>query len=432
MTVVVLMLALLGLVVAALAIRELMGRRDLVGWPHKAFAVMAVVVGIASQSDLLPAGSVLQLIIVGGCSLAALFVLVGPAHWQTPLQPVRCGAAALVFLLWFDLFVTNAVQNSTSPLLALAERLAPGLFWLAVLLLWLGGGMRRDLLAVVLALAVALVAVVTPFLPEGVWSCSVFKCGVFGALLKGPFSSENHLAVLAALCLVLVLTCTVGALRWPTVALCVGLLLATGGRSSMIGAALGLAAWVVVRSAVRCRPHRSGPGAVVALGLPASFVAVGLSLVYLSSTDDLSRRGAIWIKARDTLSGHEIVGLGLSRWSGYGQHQPISYLFPHSQYLLVLFSGGLVATVLFTAVMVTSLLGAAADRRDFAATAAYVTTYLTIGLSEIVTNVMTVDGLTWAVLPLLAVGAQPAPRAGSVSAEPSRIPVCNRIRGDDR
>lgn len=417
-------LALLGLAVAVLAVRELVRRNDLGAWPHKMYVVVVVVSGIATQSELVPAGSLLQLGIVVGCLVAVLLVLTGPEEWRSTPQPWRCAGVGLVCLLWLDLFVTNTVRNSTSDLTALAERLAPGVFWIATLLLWMAGGLRRDLFAIVLTLAVALTAMVTPLTPQPSRPCTESKCTVLGELMRGPFSSENYPAMLAAFAVVLVLSCEVGRVRWPAVLLCGGLLMATGGRSALIGAGVGLLVLLTVRLVFRGHHRRTGPAVVLALGLPMVCTAVGLSLIYLVSTEDLSRRGAIWLKARDSLSGQELFGLGISRWSGYGHHRAISSHFPHSVYLLTLFCGGLLAVTLFTAVVVGSILGSADDHRDLAAASAYAVTYMTIGLSEIVTNVLTVDGLTWAVLPLLAARSTPAPSpagaAGRSRAVPSR------------
>lgn len=429
-------LALLGVVVAALSVRELLRRRDLGNWPHKLYVVVVVLLGIATQSELVPASSVLQLGMVVGCGVAVLLVLTGPGGWRSPPQAWRCGGVGLVCLLWLDLFVTNTVQNSTSDLASLAERLAPGVFWIATLLLWMAGGLRRELFAIVLALAVALTAVVTPLTSQSVRPCTESKCTVLGELMRGPFSSENYPAMLAAFAVVLMLSCEVGRLRWPAVVLCSGLLVATGGRSSLIGAVVGLVVLPVVLLVFRGRHRRTGPAVLLALGLPMVCTGVGLSLIYVVSTEDLSRRGAIWVKARDSLGGHELFGLGISRWSGYGSHRAISSHFPHSVYLLTLFCGGLLAVALFTAIVVASVLGSADDHRDLAATAAYAATYLTIGLSEIVTNVLTVDGLTWALLPLLAVRStptEPPPGQGARSGVgPSRILSPSTTGGAER
>lgn len=417
MSVILIGLALLGLWVAVLAVRELLRRSDIGPWPHKLFALVAVVLGIADQSELVPSSSAVQLAMVAGTVIAVLFVLSGPADWRSSPQAARCCAVGLVFVLWLDLFITNTMQNTTLDLSSVVERLAPGIFWIAALLLWMAGGIRRDLLALVLALGVALVAVVTPLSPRAVRACDEFKCNVLGELVRGPFSSENYLAMLAAFAVVLVLSCEVGRVRWPTVMLCVGLLLATGGRSSMVGAFIGLAVIGFVLVTFRGR-RRTGPAVVLAISLPVVCAGVGLSIVYLASTEDLSNRGAIWVKARDALAGQELFGLGISRWSGYGQYRAISSHFPHSVYLLILFCGGLVAVTLLVAAVAAGILGAAGNHRDLAAAAGYAATYLTIGISEIVTNPMTVDGLTWAVMPLLAAGG-----AARRASEPDHAPL---------
>lgn len=405
---VLLLVAALGLVVAVLAARELWRARGDEPWPRALAALLVTVLGVAHHSELLPASSLPQLAVVAGTGVAVLALLAGPPRWRTRPAVGATTAVACVLGACVVMFTVNVAQNyvlGSGPLLG---RVIPVAYWLLVLVLCSAGGLSRLLLVRALVLTLGLVAVAVLLAPAPFRACDQFKCGLLGELLRGPFSSENFLAMLAALALVLLVGTRTGPSRVPAALLCLVLLVATGGRTSQLAAGLGVAALLAVRAVVRTLAAARATARLVAVVLPAVCAAIGLWLIATADAGSLSNRGAIWVRAREALDGHEILGLGISRWAGYDDLGPISQHFPHSTYLLLLFSGGAVALVLVLAAVGRAVAAAGPD--DLAVSVGYAVVVLVLGLSEIVTNLMTVDGLTWVLLPLVALGpARPAP-----------------------
>jgi hypothetical protein len=207
-----------------------------------------------------------------------------------------------------------------------------------------------------------------------------------------------------------------------TASFCLLVIVATGSRTSYL--AIGaVGAWVLGALLVqRLRPQPRIPFALcVALVIGALTAAT--YLMWTASRTTLSNRGNIWVSAREYLSGREAVGVGVSKWYYLQDIGAAPTHFFHSGYVLVIFSGGLVALTLFGLWMATLLHRSVEDGQAFAAKAPVVL-FVVYSFTEVVWNPLSVDGLTWIVL-LLTLTA-------SVSASPVRTPAPGPVDLVDR
>ncbi len=93
------------------------------------------------------------------------------------------------------------------------------------------------------------------------------------------------------------------------------------------------------------------PNVVAASSILAIF-GIALTLLFTATPSTLSNRGNIWTSALAALEGQYAFGLGLDRWEPLTQLGYLPEHFPHNGYLLILFSGGVVALLLFFAFLV--------------------------------------------------------------------------------
>ncbi|MEJ5944703.1 hypothetical protein WDZ17_05275, partial [Pseudokineococcus basanitobsidens] len=185
-------------------------------------------------------------------------------------------------------------------------------------------------------------------------------------------------------------------------------LLLTAARTAALALAVVLLVLALARALQELRGGR-GPSRPLLTGVVAATAgsAAGLWLVATAAPTDWSNRGLVWLRARDVVSDHLLVGAGLSQWSALQDVGVLSTHFTHSLYLYLLFAGGAVGVGLF------SFTAASLLRAHLGAgwwTTAPVLLLLVAGLFESVWNPMTVDATTWAVVALLA--AVPAAAAG--------------------
>lgn len=94
-----------------------------------------------------------------------------------------------------------------------------------------------------------------------------------------------------------------------------------------------------------------------------------------------------------------VTGLGLDRWSFLQSIGLLPPLFPHSEYLLLLFGGGIVAVLLLQLSFAYALKFASRD--DFPFAASYVIFLAILGLTEAYWNPMAFDGHTLLLLPIM-------------------------------
>lgn len=335
-----------------------------------------------------------------------LLALAGPARRANPPAPV----APLVGLicLWAWLFTANIVQNSvTATSSQLLMRLAPGAIWMALLVVWRRNPVERKMLSEIAAFAISVLGLLVPLFRGIAWrACDQYKCGVFGGMLTGPYTSENYLAQQVAIIAILFIVSNGVRRATPLLALTAVWLVATESRTSQyallaaVSTALLLAA---VRRAVILRDGGAGRRLFLSL-IPLVFILAAGYLVFNVSPTEFSTRGNVWIQAVALIEQNPILGLGISRWGEYADMGYFSGHFPHSLYVFVAFAGGIIGLVLLYNWVRSALVNAVDREGRLDAPLALAVVFLTVGLFEVVTNPIAVDGTTWIPLALMSLG----------------------------
>ncbi|PZF57757.1 hypothetical protein DEJ23_06345 [Curtobacterium sp. MCSS17_008] len=320
------------------------------------------------------------------------------------LKP-NVAAIAIMFGLWAWLFGVNVVQNYTASDGALLSRLGPGVLWLAVLLTWRRTPLTLNSLTIVALASLSAVCVALPFV-DGAWRpCDQFKCGVFGGMLRGPFSSENYLAYQASFIGVAVLVTQRGWLRASGLGLVVLILFATESRTSQIAFLTACAVYFATYLARRTAPGASpvtGVQSLIRFIIPVIFGVAAVHLITTAQRNTLSNRGDIWLRAIRELSGHFTTGLGLERWEALVADATLPNHYPHSEYVLLLFFGGFVAIAGFIILVIAVLRHVPQTSAAVMAAPSLLAVFLCTGLAEVVWNPLAFDGLLWTCLALCA------------------------------
>lgn len=423
----VLLVSLLGVAtLAALGGRVLGGTlRGAELW-HVALGATLVGACLAMESNL--AGGLrtpLQVVVLGVVGLAIVPRLVALRLHRTLDEHVAASRLPLfVVALSTTALMVNLARNPLAPATEIYARVLAPVFWLLVALAVLLGAIdRRGFVTGTLA-AFAAMSALTPFYPDPLRRCVPDKCSVFGSLLEGPYGSENFVSVVAGSVLLLAWTLRRDAFSLLGGATGAVALLAAGGRGSLTGVAVGaLAAAALsvpwVRDRVGSWPAATRRG--LALTATTTFSVVALLLILRADSSDFSRRGTVWRHGLAAVREHWVLGVGLSRWDGYAGVTPVSHHYPHSQYLLVVFTAGLVGLAMYA--VLTAVLLSAAVRTALvpgsggAGLVGHVLFLLTVGLVEVVANPLAVDGLSWLLLQLLL----PTVRQGSGQKAPEPV-----------
>ncbi len=296
----------------------------------------------------------------------------------------------------------------------LLTRLLPGLIWVLLLAAHASSPLDREMLAVVAAFAVALPGLLVPFASDA-WRACDLKCGVFGGMLTGQYSSENFMGHQVAFIVALHLVAFGLSRTLYVLPLAALWLLATESRTAQYALlttfAIVFAAWLG-RRIVKKGPGRADTAAKRALVtlVPIASVAVAARLVLTSTGDDFSGRGHVWASAVSLWRGHELAGLGVDAWEINQQNGLLPpQLYAHSVYVFLAFSGGLVALLIFVLLVRQAMLSAL--RQDGRLLPALVLglAFLLPGLLEVVWNPVAIDGFTWFPLALVVASGGPGP-----------------------
>ena len=357
----------------------------------------------------------------------------------TAISLARDDNAATVTSMGFHAFLLAVVMVSVNvleyPDISVARafgRFAPALIWL---LLTLQPARTRTPPLVAsnsIAFAFGLACMLTASTPAPWRECTQFKCGPFGALLGGPFASENYFAQIAAVALLVcfgmrhahVALASCGALSAMIV------LYASSSRTSQIALGVALISWYLwSRRSVRFLSAKP----LVAAVLPFSTVILGIVLVYRATPTDFSNRGYIWTLGRTALADRWWSGLGIDSWTP----TVLQRNFMHSQALLLLYSAGVLGVFLYALVM-RAVIRRLVDTRDGLGFAIVVLA-LILGLTEIVWNPVALDGSAFIATAILMAGrlttaatdgSQPSPTDGldATTLDHSRIARGHRVR----
>lgn len=331
-------------------------------------------------------------------------------------RPGQAISGFLPFLLASYMVAVSYLQSPPSSITAFGTGFAPVLLWLFVGIQFALGGLTYPALARVVPVVLCLTGLSLLGTSNPWRSCDQFKCGIFDRLLTGPFGSENYLAELAAAALLFYLFMFRGWTRATGILLTMLMLAATGSRSNQLAAAVGVLLGVLVE--LRYRRRRSQHRMRMASPRPLAWSmaigagVVGLALVYLSAPGSFSNRANIWSSGVEVLGGWWPIGLGSEAWR-LGQDSGIlPDHYPHSEYLLLLFWGGLIAVLIMTAIIASSIIESSTFHPAFRSGVAMAGLLLTLGLTEAYWNPLAVDGHAFKILLVLAAAhwamAQPA------------------------
>jgi hypothetical protein len=356
--------------------------------------------GIAVNTVFLNTSNIFRLVLIALIALSAFASILTSGRREGGAER-HALPAILGLLLWLWLFVADLefAQNLTTK--AEIARLLAGLAWLAVLAVRVYRPLSLRSVAVIAAASVAVTSIGTLLLPvDHAWrTCDKYKCGSFGALLHGPFESENYFAMQASLVGILVLVSLRGRVRVWAAALCIVILVASGSRTSILVFAMAVFILIVWRR--RESPH-ARPFAVRALAIGIVPPLVGWIMVTKANSHSFSDRGSIWQQALATMPGHYLTGQGVDQWYVLQDAGLVPDHFPHSQILLIMFSGGTIAAALYCVWLWAACAQALRLNPGDPGVALFLITFAMIGLTEVVWNPLTFDGLTWAAMALSA------------------------------
>lgn len=269
----------------------------------------------------------------------------------------------------------------------------------------------------------------------GAWrACDRFKCSALHGLFRGPYPSENFLALVATVTLAWVLTATTGKTRLWGSLLCAATIAATGSRTALVvSLAVVAAPLVAVKLLPPIRPALRTLAWPFAAVVASTVSGIGVYLLFSSGAQAFSNRGEVWRAALSMVAGHHLTGVGLSSYAVFQQQGLVSYHFTHSEYLLLLFSGGYVAIALYTLWAAVTMRALA--RTGSSALAAIPAIALTVyGMTEVSWNPLAFDSYAWIALALSVTNAKlvsaPEPARERHKTEPSDLRAAHRPRPD--
>ncbi|MFE9202078.1 O-antigen ligase family protein [Micromonospora sp. NPDC007230] len=349
-----------------------------------------------------------------------------------PRISLGMAGALLVWCLGVDVVAGSGVYGSRLPAYA-----AAGLLLLAV---WLMAARTTLSLGAMAYTGLAVLSLLT--LPAAVdgqaWrACTagkLEKCSLAGALFKSFYESENYIALMASFTLVAAVCALRRAERLAAVSFCLLIIVATGSRTSYLAiAAVGV--WVVGALVLERRRPYPQINFAVCVALVVGAIGMATYLTWSASKTTLSNRGNIWIHVRDYIAGSEGTGVGVSKWYYLRDIGEAPYHFFHSGYVLAIFSGGFIALTLWGLWLAALLHGAVVDGRALSAKAPVVL-FVIYSFTEVVWNPLSVDGLTWIFVSMMAtasafVPTDPGPAKGPVEAgdRPELLARLRRLTG---
>lgn len=226
--------------------------------------------------------------------------------------------------------------------------------------------------------------------------CDPGKCTALGSLYTGPFVSENYLGFVATMTLTLTLVYLRGRERVFSIGVCVAIVAATGARTGLIISLVVVTLYTLL--------HRRGssntriPAKVFAPAVAIGISATATYLIYSATPTTLSNRGNIWSMARPIIDQAPLTGVGLSAWTRLQNVGLLPQHFSHSEYLMVIFSGGYIGLALFTwlvAALIHIGTRSSSSDRVHLQKALPVIAFALYGTTEVVWNPLAIDGFTW-------------------------------------
>lgn len=376
--------------------------------PMSSISIFVLVCGsLLFEIETFPGGAAAQIAFVVVLAVAVFGQIIFHLRKRSSLRP-----RALVFIpaaISALLFFINAVMNSEQDLSKTLGR-SVAILSLALIALMVTASVLSlkelcDLTVLGISLAYSL-----SFLSEENWRpCDQFKCGPFDAIYTGFAASENTIAIICGIGILCTLVGRRGQMNWAALGLFWFVLYATESRTSQIAVVASVVAWPVgamwarrLRGNAIVGVKRQG-GAMFPLLLLtlAALFAVGFSLLVNAQPSDFSNRGSVWMLGLAALDGDWIGGLGLDRWSALQAVGLVPAHFPHSQYLVLLFAGGVLGVIgLFLLFAVTVRVAMRApETLPFAVS--YIALLCVLGMTEMFWNPLALDGNALVILPVI-------------------------------
>ncbi|MHA7287347.1 O-antigen ligase family protein [Arthrobacter sp. MDT3-44] len=427
-------------VVALLAlIPSMRGRsdanRDVLGF----IGLYAVVLGgLLLETVFFKSGNALQLVLVLLIAAIASFIVVRESAAMAEQSSKLVLLAFTPAMVGFVFFVVNGLANPSFGNVQLFGRAASFIALASIVFLGAFVRLRLQNLATVIISSVLVCLALTPVAAASWRPCDRFKCGPFGAIFTGIFESENALAMFVSIAILSLMLLEVRNRRWLILLPLAISLFASESRTAQVSLALSLLlAFLASQSgsfksgARGTRPQgqvlhdvsRARHGFVTLFTrVSVTFLFfIGFYLVFNSNASDFSNRGVIWERGVDALGRNWGTGLGMDRWLYLQTVGLLPPLFPHSQYLILLFGGGIVAVLLTYALMQSALVPTLVRERPFSHS--YVLYLSIMGITEAYWNPASFDGHTFLVLPLIFLvlkkGVDDHPR--NVQGSPQRV-----------
>ena len=226
------------------------------------------------------------------------------------------------------------------------------------------------------------------------------KCSVAGRLYAGIFDSENAIAIFSLMSLLLCFMLSKSWQKWIAIAALSAIVLITGSRTPLIAFATGVPlALLAARTSRKLDNGSYCPKAVVGI-LPAVAVPViGLYLAHHVAPADFSNRGYIWIQMNQLVPWNSVSGKGKTIYQTDLADGFFRGHYPSSEYMLLMFFGGLVGIGLYSIFVLTLWRQARApSRRILALHLLPVLVFATQGLDEVTWNAAALDQNLWVLL----------------------------------
>ncbi len=364
-----------------------------------------VVGGMLSDTVWLANSQVFRLTILAGFAASLLISISVKSTRPYPLvtlTPIVWGS-----LLWAELFLVNALRSAeaTGTVDALV-RLAPGVLWVMLLLTWKSSPIDKRLLASVAMTGISLVGLLTLITPEAWRACDIFKCGQFGGMLTGPYTSENYVSLLLTATTALYVVAYGYRSSLPQVTLAILWLLATESRTAQnaLLAILAIAICYTLLSKAVKTDFWSGRFLWFAAYrvLPFAMIALAILLAMTATPSTFSNRGNIWISAVELTKQNPVFGWGIDQWEIFQAAGYVPSHYPHSTYLLIAFSGGAVAVAIFYFFISSSIRSHFRASDSSILNAVPAVAFMIVCLLEIAWNPLAIDGTSWIPLTLVA------------------------------
>ena len=128
------------------------------------------------------------------------------------------------------------------------------------------------------------------------------------------------------------------------------------------------------------------------VGATVLIFAIGIFLIHAATPSLFSNRGGIWRRGMKALGPDWGTGVGMDRWSYLQSIGVLPPLFPHSEYLLLLFGGGVAAIGVALILLNVAYAKQVGTGLSVGFATAFIMFISIIGLTEIYWNPGAIDG----------------------------------------